>query len=103
MRYVEPGVYKVRSVAEAKWEQKFCSLSGNDYTFFLEIANWMKSYDAKEWDRLVCSPEAMKKKIKRSKIETKILVNSKKIKSMTLKELFSKGNVDVIQMIINRK
>jgi hypothetical protein len=56
----------------------------------------MKSYDAKEWDRLVCSPEAMKKKIKRSKIETKILVNSKKIKSMTLKELFSKGNVDVI-------
>jgi len=34
-RYIEPGVYKLRSVADAKWEDRFCSLSGNDYTFFL--------------------------------------------------------------------
>jgi hypothetical protein len=34
-RHVEPGVYKVRSIAEAKWEDRICHLAGNDYTFFL--------------------------------------------------------------------
>ncbi len=34
-RHIEPGVYKIRSIADVKWEDKICSLSGNDYTFFL--------------------------------------------------------------------
>jgi hypothetical protein len=46
-RPIEPGVYKVRSIAQAKWEEKFCSLAGNDYTTFIEIPSWMKSYDSK--------------------------------------------------------
>jgi hypothetical protein len=55
-RNIEPGVYKIRSVANVKWEEKLGTLIGNDYTYFLEIANWMKSYDSKEWDRLIPGP-----------------------------------------------
>ena len=52
----------------------------------------MKSYDAKEWDRLTCSSaDSLKKKVKRAKIETKVLTTNKKIKKVTLKELFSRG------------
>jgi hypothetical protein len=84
-------------VADAKWEERVCSLSGNDYTFFLEISPWMKSYDAKEWDRLSCSSaEAMKKKVRRAKIESRVLTANKKIKKVTLKELFSRGTLLVM-------
>ena len=34
-RHISNGVYKVRSVADIKWEDKIGNLSGNDYTFFL--------------------------------------------------------------------
>jgi hypothetical protein len=44
----------------------------------------MKSYDAKEWDRLVPGADSLKKKIKRAKIESKVSA-SKKIKKMNLK------------------
>ncbi len=43
-RNIEPGVYKIRSVADVKWEDKVGYLTGNDYTYFLEISPWMKSY-----------------------------------------------------------
>lgn len=90
-RHVEPGVYKVRSVAEAKWEDRVCNLAGNDYTFFLEISSWMLSYEPKEWDRLASSPEAGKKKVRRAKLETKPVNTGKKIPRCTLAQLFSKG------------
>jgi hypothetical protein len=45
----------------------------------------MKSYDPKEWDRLVCGPDAIKKKAKRVKFESKVVTNNKKIKKVTLK------------------
>lgn len=32
---VEPGVYKVRSIADLSWSGKRCILIGNDYTCFL--------------------------------------------------------------------
>lgn len=89
-RSIEPGVYKIRSVADAKWEDKLCSLTGNDYTYFLEIQPWMKSYDAKEWDRLVAS-ESKVRKIKRAKLESTVLSRNKKLNKLTLKELISKG------------
>jgi len=54
---VQAGVYKIRSVAQVRWEDnKLASLIGNDYTYFLEIPNWMKSHESKEWDRLIPGP-----------------------------------------------
>ncbi len=44
---VAPGVYKVRSIADLSWNNKKCTLIGNDYTCFLEIPTWMKSHEAK--------------------------------------------------------
>ena len=67
-------------------------MSGNDYTFFLEVPSWMASYDSKEWDRLVAPSDASKKKARRAHIDTKVVGTSKKIKKMDLKTLFSKGN-----------
>jgi len=75
-RAVEPGVYKVRSIAEAKWEEKTCSLAGNDYTYFLEISSWMLSYNSKEWEKLTPTPDA-KKKVKQQKIKTQQIGNKK--------------------------
>lgn len=69
-------MYKIRSVAAAKWEEKHCSLAGNDYTYFLEISSWMKSYDSKEWDKLVPGSEAGKKKLVRPYISSEVLVDS---------------------------
>jgi hypothetical protein len=89
-RRIEPGVYKIRSVADSKWEDKLCSLTGNDYTYFLEISSWMKSFDPKEWDRLVVTNESKVRKIKRAKIESTVLTK-KKLNKLTLKELISKG------------
>lgn len=51
----------------------------------------MKSYDAKEWDRLVAS-ESKVRKIKRAKLESTVL-SRKKLNKLTLKELISKGNL----------
>lgn len=97
-RHIEPGVYKVRSVADVKWEDRICNLSGNDYTFFLEISSWMLSHNPKEWERIVSTPETIKKRSKRAKIETKIVGPSKKIKSKSLKDLFSQGTLPLTQM-----
>jgi len=91
-RSINPGVYKIRSVADYKWEDKICNLTGNDYTFFIEISSWMLSYDSKEWEKLSATPDTTVKKSKRARIETKVVAASKKIKKMSLKELFSKGN-----------
>ena len=102
-RHINPGVYKVRSVADIKWEDKIGNLSGNDYTFFLEIPSWMQSHEPKEWDRLIASSDASKKKARRAKIDSKIIGTSKKIKKMDLKTLFSKGTPFLIQMSIKKK
>lgn len=44
---VKPGIYKIRSIADFGWSGKKCILVGNDYTCFLEVPSWMKSFDAK--------------------------------------------------------
>ena len=97
-RHIDNGVFKVRSVADVKWEDKVCNLTGNDYTFFLEIPPWMLSHEHKEWDRLVASPETTRKKVKRAKLETKVNPSSKKVKKMDLKGLFSKGTFSFMKM-----
>ena len=102
-RNINPGVYKIRSVAEYKWEDKICNLTGNDYTFFIEISSWMLSHDPKEWDRLTSTPETTVKKVKRARIESKVVATSKKIKKMSLKELFSKGTYFLMQMSTKKK
>lgn len=51
-RSVKIGVYKVRSIANATWNEKQCNLVGNDFTNFLEIADWMKSYQPANWEKL---------------------------------------------------
>ena len=94
-RQVENGVYKVRSIADVKWEDNVCQLTGNDYTFFLEISNWMASYDSKEWELLSPTPETKQKKQHRAKIECKPIGSGKKLSKVTLKELFSKGSFPV--------
>ena len=102
-RHINPGVYKVRSVADIKWEEKIGNLSGNDYTFFLEIPSWMQSYESKEWDKLIASNDASKKKARRAKIDSKVIGTSKKVKKMDLKTLFSKGTQFLIQMSTKTK
>jgi len=32
---VNPGIYKIRSIADLSWNAKKCILLGNDYTCFL--------------------------------------------------------------------
>lgn len=91
-RHINKGVYKVRSIADVKWEDRICNLAGNDYTFFLEISSWMLSYNHKEWDHIVASADTIRKKAKKGKLDSKIVSTSKKIKKMDLKTLFSKGN-----------
>lgn len=70
---VHPGVYKVRSIADFSWSGKKCILIGNDYTNFLEISNWMKSHEPKEWEKLVPPKNVGEIKPEREKLETKIL------------------------------
>jgi len=63
----------------------------------------MHSHESKEWDRLIASSDASKKKARRAKIDSKIIGNSKKTKKMDLKTLFSKGSPNPIQTSIRTK
>jgi len=63
----------------------------------------MLSHDPKEWERLVASPETTRKKVKRGKLDTKVVGTSKKIKKMDLKGLFSKGIIFTIKMSTKTK
>ena len=89
--HVENGIYKVRSIADLSWQGKKCILTGNDYTCFLEIPNWMKSHDSKEWEKLVAGKNEAKPE--KEKIETKILNEKRgeKKKVVTLKDLVTRG------------
>ena len=49
---LEPGVYKLRSIADISQNGKKHILIGNDYTCFLRIPSWMKSHDSKSWEKL---------------------------------------------------
>jgi len=90
-KYIEPGVYKVRSIANIRWEDsRLATLTGNDYTYFLEISSWMRSYDSKEWEKFNPGSEANKKRARRAKIESKVL-NKQKLKTTTLKDLYLGG------------
>jgi hypothetical protein len=51
-RNITSGVYKIRSIADYASVNGKCVLRGNDYTNFIEISEWMKSYQSKEWEKL---------------------------------------------------
>ena len=70
---VEPGIYKVRSIADFNWNGKKGILIGNDYTCLLEISSWMKSHNVDDWSKLTPpkNPEAIK--AEREIISTNIL------------------------------
>lgn len=86
------GIYKVRSVADMHWNNKICHLVGNDYTFFMRISPWMKSYHEKEWEKVQPTGKQVERK-ERARLETKILNerrgNARSV--ITLKQLISKG------------
>lgn len=94
--HVDNGVYKIRSIADLSWQGKKCVLTGNDYTCFLEIPNWMKSHDSKEWEKLVAGKSEARSE--RDKIETKILNEKRgeKKKVVTLKDLVTRGTYQFI-------
>lgn len=48
---IDKGIYKVRSIAALEWEENGGILVGNDYTNFLAVPDWMKSFKDKEWDK----------------------------------------------------
>ena len=89
---MRPGVYKIRSIADLSWSGKKCSLVGNDYTCFLEIPAWMKSHEAKEWEKLVPG-KSTEQKPEKDRLETKILNEKRgeKRKAFTLKDLMTRG------------
>lgn len=90
-RPVKNGVYKVRSIANSSWTEKQCNLIGNDFTNFLEIADWMKSYQPANWERL----QAEKSTIvtENDQLATKILREKRgeKRKFTALKDLIKRG------------
>ena len=53
----------------------------------------MLSYNPKEWERIVSTPDTTVKKSRRAKIESKVIGSSKKVKLMSLKDMISKGKV----------
>jgi hypothetical protein len=65
----------------------------------------MKSYDSKQWDKLVPGSSLGKKKAIRPRIGSKIRLDkeaAKKTEKLTLKELIAKGRVVLIQMTIHK-
>lgn len=61
----------------------------------------MKSYDVKEWDKLVVS-ESKGRTIKRATLASTVL-SRKKLNKLTLKELIAKGIFHFIQTITKMK
>jgi hypothetical protein len=90
-RPIRTGVYKVRSIANASWNEKQCTLVGNDFTNFLEISDWMKSFTPANWDKL--SVEKSTIATENDHLTTKILREKRgeKRKSITLRDLIKKG------------
>jgi hypothetical protein len=61
----------------------------------------MKSFEPKEWDKLVPDPKA--RKIQRAKIESVVSVpKTKKMNKFTLKELIAKGICEDMQTTTRR-
>lgn len=89
---INPGVYKVRSIADLFWNGNKYILIGNDYTCFLSIANWMKSYDSKDWERHCLKNKSFKRN-PNNKLETRIIheKRGRRRKLYTLNELINKG------------
>jgi hypothetical protein len=90
-RYVKNGVYKVRSIANLSWTEKQCNLMGNDFTNFLEVADWMKSYQPASWDKLTAEKSTIT--VENDKLATKILNRKRGAvpKETTLKDLIRQG------------
>lgn len=90
-RPIRNGVYKVRSIANSSWNEKQCTLIGNDFTNFLEIADWMKSYQPVNWDKLTVEKSTIT--TENDHLTTKILKEKRgeKRKSITLRDLIKKG------------
>lgn len=91
--YIYDGVYKVRSVASVEWFDKEGVLVGNDYTNFIQIPDWMKSYNESEWEKIPRSAGTAHKTVEKP---LGTVVASKKLKVTPLKELISRGINPVI-------
>ena len=91
-RPVKNGVYKVRSIANLSLKEKSFNLVVNDFTNFLEVADWMKSFQPANWDKL--TPEKSVITVENEKLFTKILNRKRGAfpKETTLKELIRRGN-----------
>jgi hypothetical protein len=90
-RSVKPGVYKVRSIAESSWNEKQCTLRGNDYTNFIEVPEWMKSFQPSQWEKLTVEKGQIQ--TESDSLHTKILFEKRgeKRKYTTLRDLIKKG------------
>ena len=78
------------------WNENQCNLVGNDFTNFLEISDWMKSYQSKEWEKL--TPEKSTIATEHENLATKILGErgSKSRKFSSLKDLILKGKLNLM-------
>jgi hypothetical protein len=92
-RQVKNGVYKVRSIANLSWTEKQCNLIGNDFTNFLEVADWMKSYQPASWERVAAEKSTITSE--NETLSTKIINRKRGVppKEITLKELIRKGKL----------
>jgi hypothetical protein len=86
--YVYDGVYKIRSIANIDWFEKEGILLGNDYTNFIQIPEWMKSYNESEWEKVVV-PKNSNKHVEKA---LTTVVGNKKLKVTSLKEIINRGN-----------
>lgn len=75
-RHIKNGVYKVRSIANSQWTEKQCNLIGNDFTNFLEIADWMKSFQPTNWDKLNAEKGTIA--VEHEQLSTKIISSKKR-------------------------
>lgn len=92
--YVYDGIYKIRSIASVEWFDKQGVLVGNDYTNFIRIPDWMKSYSESEWEKIPKVAGTSHKTVEKPLSTT---VNSKKLKVTPLKELIARGTIIIIQ------
>ena len=92
--YVYDGVYKVRSIASVEWFDKEGVLVGNDYTNFIQVPDWMKSYSESEWEKI---PRSVGNAHKNLEKPLSTVITNKKLKVTPLRDLITRGIFSSIQ------
>ena len=96
--YVCDGIYKIRSVAKVEWFEKQGVLVGNDYTCFIRIPDWMKSYNSADWGDKLLKGVVHKDAV--HKLSTRIdNPKASKLKVTPLQELINRGTFLITQAI----